>query len=283
VAGAATFPARVVRAGAHALTVRLADGAIVRYPGARVASSPARPSLLAHAAREASAGTLLFDLHALEPGVTVLVTARPGSTAGALIALPGPDGVSELHAAGVVSQVGPDGFVLSLPDRTSVRLHTAARVRACQTAVVSYHQDAGVLVADRVHRGGGHATGGCRARSAVGTITAISATALTIDHRTFSASAATTAGFQVGDRVEVTYTRGAGGSLIAQAIEYVQRVARGTVTASGGGSVTITDGATGSALTFSASATPSTGAHVVVVYHRSAGGRVADVVYAQAS
>lgn len=283
VAGAATFPARVVRAGAHALTVRLADGAIVRYSGARVASSPARSSLLAHAAREAPGGPLLFVLHALEPGVTVLVTPRPGSTAGAVIALPGPDGASEKHATGVVSRAGPDGFVLSLPDRTSVRLHTAARVRACQTAVVSYHQDAGVLVADRVHRGGGHATGGCRARSAVGTITAISATALTIDHRTFSASAATTAGFQVGDRVEVTYTRGAGGSLIAQAIEYVQRVARGTVTASSGGSVTITDGATGSALTFSASATPSTGAHVVVVYHRSAGGRVADVVYAQAS
>jgi hypothetical protein len=280
VAGAATFPARVVRAGARVLTVRLADGSVVRYRAPRVAGAAAQPSLLAHAAREAAAGALVLDLHALDPGVTVLVTARAGSTAGAVISLPGPGSVSEEHATGVVSDVEGDGFTLELPDRTRLRLHTAARVRACQTAGVDYHQDAGVLVADRVHRGPGRAAHGCRTRSVAGTITAISSTAVTIGRRTFSASPAVTSGFNVGDRVDVSYTRGAGGSLVAQAIEYVQRVARGTVTAAGGGTLSIADGATGRALTFAASATAPAGAHVVIVYHRSRGGRVADVLYA---
>jgi hypothetical protein len=260
--------------------VRLADGSIVRYPGARAASPPAGPSLLAHTARAAAAGAFVFDLRALEPGVTVLVTPSPGSAAGAVIALPGPGGVSEEHAAGTVSSVEADGFVLELPDRTPLRLHTAARVRTCEIAVVVYHQDAGVLVADRVHGAGGHAARRCAARSAEGTITAISATALTIGQRTFSASAAMTAGFHVGDRVDVTYTRGAGGSLILQRIEYVQRVARGTATTAGGGTLAITDSATGRRETFSTGATVAPGAHVVIVYHRSAGGNIADVLYA---
>jgi hypothetical protein len=277
VAGAATFPARVVRAGAGVLTVRLADGALVRYSGVRAATGPARSPLLAHAAREAAGGAIALNLRALDPGVTVLVTARRGSTAGAAIALPGPGGVPEQHATGVVSSAGPDGFVLELPDRTSLRLHTGARLHACQTAAVSYHQDAGVLVADSVRRGGERRARGCRAASFPGTITAISANGVTIGHRAFKASPATIAGFAVGDVVDVSYTRG---TMIARQVEYVQRVARGTVAAAGDGSITITGGATGRSQTFSTGAPVAAGAHVVIVYHRSGAGPVADVIYA---
>jgi hypothetical protein len=210
--------------------------------------------------------------------VTVLVTARRGSTTGATIALPGP-GAPEQHASGVVSGLRSDGFVLELPDRTALRLHARVQVRACESAEVAYHQDDGLLVADVVNRGRA-AAGHCATRTATGNITAISASGLLIGHRVFEASPDTIAGFRVGDLVEVSYTPGA---MIARQVEYVQRVARGTVTAAGDGSTTIATGATGRPETFSTGARIAAGAHVVIVYHRSAGALVADVVYAFAS
>ncbi len=286
-AGAATFSARVVRASTGALTVRLAGGRIVRYIGARAGGAPARPPLLAHAAREVSAN-LTFVLRSLEPGVVVLVTARPGSRAGAVITLPGP-GAPEQQARGVVGDVEPDALTLELPGHVELRIHGGAHagLRPCQTVAVSYHQDAGLLVADSIRAAGPQARVVCPARDASGTVTAVSSGGLTISTRggpslTFRGARGATSGFAVGDVVDVAYRRGDLGALQIRHVEYVRRIAQGTVRASGDGEVAITDSASGRSLRFATSATPAAGDHVVIVYHRSAHGLVADVLYAVA-
>jgi hypothetical protein len=64
---------------------------------------------------------------------------------------------------------------------------------------------------------------------------------------------------------------------------HVQRMARGTVTAAAAGTVTIIDAVTGRQETFATNATPVVGDHVVIVYHRSGGGAVADALYGLAA
>jgi hypothetical protein len=64
---------------------------------------------------------------------------------------------------------------------------------------------------------------------------------------------------------------------------HVQRMARGTVSAAADGTVTITDAATGHSETFTTSATPAVGDHVVIVYHSAGGRLVADALYALAA
>jgi hypothetical protein len=223
---ARTFPARVVDASAHAVTLRLAGGEVVRYVDPHVADASAGQSGLAHAAR-ADGPQITFSLGALSPGVAVLVTQ---SRAGVTIALPGP-GV-EQRASGVVTDVQQGTFVLRLADRTRLRLHGTG-VAPCEVASVAYHQDVVVLVADSVQAKGRHAA-----------------------HCTGSGHAT-----HSGD---------------------VQRLARGTVTAVGDGTVTIIDGATGRRESFLTAATPAVGDHVVIVYHLASGRAVADALYARA-
>ena len=93
---------------------------------------------------------------------------------------------------------------------------------------------------------------------------------------TFAATATTTSGFAVGDVVDVTYGHGRA----ASSVEYVEHRASGTVTSSGQGQMTIINGATGRSETFLIHAAVATGGRVVVVYHRSASGLVADDAYA---
>jgi hypothetical protein len=263
-----TFPGRVVHATANSLTLRLPGGKVVHYDHPRVAGPPAGQPLLAHAARATAAGVTL-ELRALEPGVTVLVTR---TAAGVSIALPGP-GAPEQHATGVVTAVAPDAYALRLADHTQLRLHGAG-VHPCQVARVAYHQDAGLLVADGVRSVRGRDARGCAARAVQGTITAISADGLTIRtpsgrSKTFKAAAE---GFAVGDVVDVT----------GHQVAYAQRLARGTVAASGDGTVTIISAAGGARETFDTAATPPVGDRVVIVYHRTAALPVADALYALA-
>jgi hypothetical protein len=273
------FAARVVRASGHTLTVRLSSGALVHYSSVRVAPPAAERPLLAHVARAISPVGGAFELEALEPGVTVLVTT---TSTGATVSLPGP-GSSEHQASGLVSDVQPDGFVVQLPDHTQLRLHASrgVRPRACETVSVVYHQDVALLVADRVHRAGSRSARRCAERSAAGTITAISSRALTLATAAgrsvrFAASGAESDEFVVGDVVDVSYVRGR-----AVGIEYVERIARGTVVSAGDGAVTVLESATGGRMSFAGGATTAAGAHVAIVYHRSGGRAVADVLYAQ--
>jgi hypothetical protein len=263
-----TFSGRVVHAGADSLTLRLVGGRVVRYDHPRVAQPAAGQPLLAHAARAVHNGITL-ELRALDPGVTVLVTSSP---AGISVALPGP-GAPEQHATGVITAVAPDAFALRLPDHTQLRLHGAG-VHSCQVARVEYHQDAGLLVADGVRSVRGRHGRGCATHTVQGTITAISADGLTI--RTASGRSETfeaaTDGFAVGDLVDVT----------GHQVAYAQRLARGTVTASGAGTVTIIAAASGARKTFDTAAAPPIGDRVVLVYHRTAALPVADALYALA-
>lgn len=281
-----SFYARVVRASARGLTLGLADGRLVSYSPVQLAGDPSLPAgqPVAHAARAESA----VNLQGLDPGVTVLATLALAPRAGVSITLPGP-GEPEQQALGVVSEVQQDALVLKLANRLQLRLHASAGalagLHACERARVSYHQDAGMLVADSVRAAHRSAAPRCAERSAAGTITQLSASGVSIDTRggrslSFAAQATTLGGFAVGDIVDVTYTRGAQGRLNAGQVEYVEHRTAGTVSASGPGTVTITDAGTGRPVTFATDATIASGEHVVVIYHRSAGGLVAGVLYA---
>lgn len=278
-----SFYGRVVRAGIHGLTLQLADGDLVTYASAQPsASAPAQSEPLAHAAR----ATAPLDISALAPGVEVLATVATDLRASRVtIALPGP-GAPEQKARGLVSAVTTDSFALEMSNQGMLRLHASptmlARLRACERATVSYHQDAGLLVADGIHRTGS-ARGRCVSRSATGTISSVSASGLTITTRggrsvSFTAAATTTGGFAVGDVVDVIYGRGRN----AIAVQYAERRTTGTVTAAASGEMTIINGATGHTETFATTATVAIGDRVVVVYHQSVAGLVADSVYALA-
>ncbi len=213
---ARTFPARVVHATPNALTLRLADGRVVRYASPRPASAAPRP-LLAHAARDAAAADVSFNLAALAPGVTVLVSASPG---GVTIGLPGP-GAPEQRASGVVRAVAPGSFVLELADHTQLRLQGAG-VHPCETASVAYHQDLVLLVADSVRAAGrraAHCSGRGRAahagyvqRLASGTVSAASEGTVTIISAASGARVtfATSASVVAGDHVVIVYHRASG-------------------------------------------------------------------------
>jgi preprotein translocase subunit YajC len=205
----------------------------------------------------------------------------------------------EQQASGTVTEVDDDAFVLSTDDGSDLRLHMAAATLAklglqpCDTAAVSYHQDAGMLIADGVRQTGSSDSGDCVGnqdeQDAVGTITQVSGDQVTIDTQnhgsmTFSVdSSDVTDGYSVGDVVDVTYT-GTGAGLGASDVEYVEQDATGTVTAVSDGSVTITDDAGGQPVTFTAD--PATGMfdgaaagdQVDVNYHQSGAQLVADSV-----
>jgi len=124
---------------------------------------------------------------------------------------------------------------------------------------------------------------------AVGTITQLSTTGLTINvgghTMTFSCNPDDdlTDGFATGDLVDVTYDS-QGGSLVASDVEYVESDATGTVTAVATSSLTLTNSDTGQTQTIVADPDEdmfdgvSVGDGVVVTYHQSAGQLIADVV-----
>ena len=121
---------------------------------------------------------------------------------------------------------------------------------------------------------------------AVGTITQLSTTGLTINvggrTMTFSCDPADdlTDGFAVGDLVDVTYDS-SGGSFQASDVEYLEADATGTVTSVDTSSLTLTNSDTGQTQTIVADADEgmfdgvSVGDGVVVTYHQSAGQLIA--------
>jgi hypothetical protein len=126
----------------------------------------------------------------------------------------------EQLASGTVTDVADDAFVLRTDDGSDVRLHMAAAkladlgLQPCDTLDVCYHQDAGMLIADRVDETGVSTTGDCAfggdERDVVETITQVSGDGLTVQApdegaMTFSVdSSDVTDGYQAGDIVDVT-------------------------------------------------------------------------------
>jgi hypothetical protein len=304
-ASTVSFYARVRRSSARGIVLRLADGSDVNFsprqvsraPSAAVSSRRHRPAL-AHIA--ASPRAVTVAILGLESGVTVLVTETVDGSGGLTITITLPAasaaGVGgSQQADGVVGDVSGDAVLLDTSDGLELRLHVrqstlaSLNLQACDAVSVTYHQDAGILIAENVQRTGRSSTGSCAgeqpSQDLSGTITQISGSGLTVSTdqgpRSFTVpSADITDGFAVGDVVDVTYSQSA-----ASDVEYVERDAGGTVTAVDAASLTITDG-TGQSTTFVADPTQSMfdgivpGDQVNVTYHQSSGHKVVDVAAA---
>jgi hypothetical protein len=300
-----TFYAKVVGSRAQALVLRLADGNRLTIGGKQLrhakASAP-RGRSHAHAIAKTSTQPIAINIEGLQTGETVLVTESTDAQGNLTITieLTGTSSgstVSEQQASGVVSDVQSSTFAVTTADGSVLNLHMAEEALAnlnisvCDQVTVSYHQDAGMFIADNAQDGGPATTGACAGdgsggdQDAVGGITSVSGTSVTIDQGagqgplTFTvADPSITSGYSVGDVVDVTYTQLANGSLDASDVQYVENDATGVVTAVSAGSVTISDGSTGNPATFTADPTTGTfdGVHVGdvvdVTYHVAAGG-----------
>jgi len=248
-----SFYGRVVRSNASGLTLRLTDGATVSFNANQVSAVSKRVNAQWHRWRSLSAAALHvhagLNIAGLAPGTIVFVT----------------EAISGGHAT------------ISVTVPASNR---SGDQGGNQSGNQSGDQNQGDNGSDN-----GAGTGG----DAVGTITQLSTTALTINAggrtMTFSCDPEDdlTDGFATGDLVDVTYDS-SGGSLQASDVEYVETDATGTVTAVDTSSLTLTNSDTGQTQTIVADVDEdmfdgvSVGDGVVVTYHQSAGQLIADVV-----
>ena len=208
--------------------------------------------------------SVAINIVGLQPGVTVLITETVDSSGvvSITITLPPSSSMSEQSATGVITGVGSDAFMLHTPGDSDLRLSMAPdtlaglNLQSCDTADVTYHQDANLLIADTVTVTGTSSSGDCQNTSdATGTITSVSGSGLTISSAngplTFSvADSDITQGFGTGDVVDVTYTTASDGTLDASDVEYVESQTSGVVSAVTDNSLTITDSGSGQSDTF---------------------------------
>ena len=313
-----SFYAKVVKASAKGLVVRTADGKTLSFSarqivGKRSAPTPSRHGQKhrkAHAADiTITAGTVTINLLGLQPGVTILITETvdPAGNVTITITLPPPSQSGAQNASGVVNEVDSDAFQITTGDGSVLRLHMAEQdlsnlsLQSCNTVDVTYHQDAGMLIADTVKVTGSSTSGDCTPTyDATGTITDVSGTSLTVSGDNGSTTfvvddPSVTAGFQKGDLVDVTYTQAGDGTLHTTNVQYVEQDATGKVTSVSATSVTITDDSTGQPSTFTADPNHglqmfthaftgvSVGDELDVSYHQSAGQLIADTVCDEAN
>ncbi len=283
-----TFYARVVKASARGLVVRTSNGKLLTFSAHQLAHK--RSPLVKHTKRHsrkghnsrshrlrandstAVTGPVAINIIGLQPGVTVLITetVAPDGTVTVTITLPPPTAAGEQTASGVVGEVDNGAFeITSSSDGSDLRFHMADQtlsdlnLQSCDTVSVSYHQDAGILIADSAQVTGSSTTGDCAPTyDATGPITSVSDSGLTITGdqgpMSFTVSdSSVTDGFQNGDVVDVTYVQNSDGTMSATNVQYVESEASGTVTAVSASSVTITDSNTGQPETFVAD--PSSG------------------------
>jgi hypothetical protein len=252
-----SFYGRVVRSNAGGLTLRLSDGKTVSFSTKQVSSVRKRVNAQWHRWRSLTAASLhvttgngTLNINGLAPGTVVLVTETlSGGHISISVTLPA--GTPSAHGGGNKSQSG---------------------------------DQSGNQPTDN-----GDDNGAGTGTDAVGTITQLSQTSVTINvgsrSMTFSCDPEDdlTDGFATGDLVDVTYDTD-NGSLIASDVEYVEADTTGTVTAVDAASLTLTDSDTGQTQTIVADPDEdmfdgvSVGDGVVVTYHQSAGQLIADVV-----
>lgn len=315
-----SFTAQVVRSSVRGLVVRTARGRLLTFTAAQVKpghmprrhrTRAARAHALFHADDlQLTTGNVVVNLLGLQPGVTIQIaeTTDANGNVTITITLPGPMG--QQTASGVVSEVDSDALTLRAGDGTGLRLHVSGgtlsnlNLHPCDVVSVTYHQDAGILVADSVNSNGASTTGDCApSYDATGTITQVSAGAITISTdqgpRAFGVdpSSGLTDGYQAGDLVDISYTINPDGSLAASDVQFVEQETAGTVTSvttsAAGGSLSITDASTGQPEAFNADPAHgvqinarafngiSVGDSVDITYHQSGGGLVADTVSEQ--
>jgi Domain of unknown function (DUF5666) len=315
-----SFYARVVRSSTKGLIVRKSDGKILTFSSKQIKRTVLskrhgrRGGRVHHLGRagdlQISSGNVVVNILGLQPGVLVQITETVGDDGTVTITITLPASSGQQSTSGVVTEVGTDAFTLQAADGSNLRLHMAQdalsnlNLQTCETVNVSFHQNAGILIADNVTSTGASSSGDCAPTSdATGQITQVSSGSVTIagdqGAMTFSVdpSSGLTDGFQVGDLVDVTYTQNSDGTLRATDVQFVEEDATGKVTSvtttTNGGSLTIADDNTGQSDTFIADPNNgvqinaraftgvSVGDQVDVTYHQSAGKQVADTVTEQ--
>ena len=317
-----SYYASVMRTSGRHVLLRLGDGRTVKLAtsGARSARVRVRGdsgrAVLAHTA---SGPTVTINIEGLTPGATVLVTETVGAGGSITISITlptqsngsgGGDGsgsgsgatASEPIVGGTVTTIGVASFTLAAASGSQVSFHMDAADLAnigmsiCDTVFVQYHAGVAALIADNVDDYGtsnlGTCTGSDGGSDETGLITQIGAGSVTIDTSdqgplTFAVGpeSAITAGFAVGDVVDATYTLDPDGvTLDASDVEYVETDEIGVVTSAGAGALTITDGITGHAISFTADPSEAmfdgieVGDEVDVTVHSSSGQPVVDNV-----
>lgn len=312
-----SFTAKVVRTSTRGLVVRTAQGRLLSFSAHQL--RPAHISrhhggaahALFHAADlSLSTGNVVINLLGLQPGLTIQINETTDAQGNTTITITLPGSLGQETVSGVITDVNSDAMSLQIGDGTELRLHAAGdtlsnlNLQPCDEVSVTYHQDAGILVADSVTPTGASTSGDCApSYDATGTITQVSADGITIStdqgSQSFSVdpSSGLTDGYQVGDLVDVTYAVSPDGSMTVSDVEFVEEETTGSVTsvtsAVHGGSLTITDDSTGHPDVFLAD--PATGVQINarafngilvgdsidVTYHQSAGQLVADTVSEQ--
>ncbi|MBV8430147.1 MAG: hypothetical protein JO244_03230 [Solirubrobacterales bacterium] len=314
-----SFYATVIHASAKGLVVRTRGGKTLNFSAAQLsretrtrarhkrAARHHRSAFRAHLALGGSAvpGPVAVNIIGLQPGVTVLIaeTVAPDGTVTVTITLPPTAVAGQQQVSGVVTDLEDESFEMTTTAGADLRVAMAPaqlsnlNLQTCDTVNVTYHQDAGMLIADSAQVTGSSSSGDCAPTfDETGPITQVSGSSITITTSdqgpmTFSVpDPSTTDGFQNGDVVDVTYTQNSDGSLTATNVQYVEQDASGTVTSVSATSLTITDSSTGQPETFvtdpgeglqlctDAFTGVKTGDQIDVTYHQSAAGNVADTV-----
>lgn len=305
-----TFSARVVKASAKGLLLRRRDGRLVFFSTQQLrrhtsAHRRHRRGRLHKQDLTITAGNVVVNILGLQPGVTVEISESADDRGNVTITItlpPTPPTPTSSSASGAVTELDGDAFTVQTSDGSELRLHmssdalSALNLSTCDTVDVSYHQDAGILVADNVTQTGTSSAGDCApTQDVTGVITAVSANSVTVSTDSgpvtvgVDPSSGLTDGYQVGDLVDVTYSQNPDGSLSATDICFVEEDATGVVSSVSSSSLTITDDSTGQPDVFQANSGGveinayaftgvSTGDHVDVSYHQSAGQLIADTV-----
>jgi hypothetical protein len=316
-----SFLARVVRSSSAGLLVAKTNGKKLWFAASEISHhaasakprhhhrharvqthGPRRDARAADAGQPSTTPAVTVNIVGLQPGVTVQITETIAANGDITITITLPPSTGEEQSAsGVVTEVDTADFILDPGDGTQLQLNMDPDALAdldlseCDEVDATYHQDAGVLVADHVEITGSSTSGDCAPTDDVdGTITQVSANALTIQSdegpMSFSVdSSDITDGFSAGDVVDVTYTDQGDGSLDAVDVEYVEDDDTGIVTAVTATRLTIADSVTGEPDVFVADPDGieldsdaftgvSMGDDIDVCFHTTAAGLVADTV-----
>lgn len=283
-----SFLGTVVRSNSGALVLALGDSQKLRLTANEISRSHAART--AHIGAHANTVSVAAELNALQPGESVVVTESTDSAGNVTITLAldsvsgsggsggsgggsGSGSGSEQSATGLVNNVGTDSFDILTSSGADLTFQMQAESLAnddlspCDQVVVNYHSANKTLIADDVNDTGAPDAGPCssggdNSNDWIGTITAISGTNLTIDagadnggvHTFVVDDPAITAGFLVGDSVDLTYEPW-NGQVAADQLAYNDTATSGVVTAltpagSGFDTISMTDDYTGAAETF---------------------------------
>jgi hypothetical protein len=246
-----SFLGTVVRSGNGALVLSLGDAQKLHLSAKQIGHTHR-----AHTGKK----SVTVEINGLQPGESVIITETTDSAGNVTITLTLPSGGSSqgsgsgsgsgsgLSTTGLVNNVGTASFDIITSSGSDLTFHISAQalenddLSPCDSVVVNYHSASGLLVADDVNDTGAPDAGPCssggdNSNDWIGTITAVSATSVTVDAglgdggvQTFGVDdPAITSGFLVGDSVDVTYEPW-NNQTVADTISYNDTETSGVVT-----------------------------------------------------